>query len=385
MLEIRSSEGGAAGATAGFDEIVEALADRPAAETEEGGGLRTALAERGEAVYVEMVRNLAGLQVEAAEARRIWREILEHKYLMSERLGRNVGVRVAAVDYLSNIRRLIARPRVVTPETLDLLYAEASIDPLTGLANRRRCREFLQAEFTRCRRYRAPFAVAVFDLDRFKAINDRLGHAAGDRAIRLVADALRAAARETDLPVRWGGEEFLVLMPETRKRGAMALSERLRSRVEREGAGIPLTVSGGLAAFPGDGETEDALLAFADRALYRAKAEGRNRICTAPVERRTAPRRCGAYPMLLVLGGIGGRSVARSCVDVGGGGFSYTDAEPPPASVEVRGEIDLDGDIARFVGRVSRVEARDERLYDVAVAFTEIASADREILTSRLQ
>jgi diguanylate cyclase (GGDEF)-like protein len=124
----------------------------------------------------------------------------------------------------------------------------------------------------------------MFDIDDFKHLNDTYGHAAGDEALRIVGTIVREALRTSDFVGRYGGDEFLVVLPETDHAGASLLAERVRRAVSAQpqnlkGARVPLALSGGLALFPGTGvATPGALVERADEALYRAKSSGRNRI-----------------------------------------------------------------------------------------------------------
>ena len=160
----------------------------------------------------------------------------------------------------------------------------ASIDPLTGVGNRRSLMERAGREWQRATRFGQPLALLMLDIDRFKRINDAHGHATGDRAICLVARTCVEAVREIDVVGRYGGEEFVLLLPGTELEGAREVAERLRARIaaltlELDEEGSPplvLTVSIGFAAL-GPGDTLEHLLASADAALYRAKSAGRNR------------------------------------------------------------------------------------------------------------
>jgi diguanylate cyclase (GGDEF)-like protein len=159
------------------------------------------------------------------------------------------------------------------------LGAAARTDSLTGLANRRELEERFTAELERSTRGGRPLAIVVLDLDWFKEFNDRFGHAAGDRALRRLGDALKLATRTSDIVARLGGEEFGVLAPETDEEEARLLAERLRAEVRRAFARQPekMTVSCGVASFPIHGITPGELLHAADRALYQAKESGRDR------------------------------------------------------------------------------------------------------------
>jgi len=164
------------------------------------------------------------------------------------------------------------------------LKEEARTDPKTELANMKHWNQLAQAEVERARRFRRPLSVVLADFDLLRDVNNRYGHLMGDQMIRRVADAIRASLREYDVPARFGGDEFAVLMPETTLPEAMSVAERIRREVEsivlKSGEGpVPGSVSIGVALFPAHGRTASDLLAAADRAVYKAKALGRNRVC----------------------------------------------------------------------------------------------------------
>lgn len=168
-------------------------------------------------------------------------------------------------------------------QAMDRLRVEAAHDYLTGLANRRRFRAVLGQEVERWRRYSVPCSLLLSDIDYLKRINDAHGHSAGDEAIRHLASALREHSRDNDTAARLGGEEFALLLAGVDDRGAGIAAERLRESVMAEpleGIGL-VTISLGVAACPAHADSERALYAAADAALYRAKNEGRNRVVMA--------------------------------------------------------------------------------------------------------
>jgi diguanylate cyclase (GGDEF)-like protein len=164
---------------------------------------------------------------------------------------------------------------------------QALVDGLTGLANRRACEETLSAELARADRFPGALSVVIADLDDFKDINDRHGHQAGDVVLREFASLLRDGIRDIDLAGRWGGEEFLLVLPGTDLDGATHVAERIRQALAGrivlsvDGEPIPVTASFGVAAFP-HAHTASALFAAADGALYEAKRTGKNRVSGAP-------------------------------------------------------------------------------------------------------
>jgi len=208
-----------------------------------------------------------------------------------------VGV-VAADNHGSQMRSIAG-----SVESLNILAQEAGLaienamlfertrqlatrDGLTDLYNRRYCMQYLEAEIRRSKRYNHPLSVAMFDIDHFKKLNDTLGHQAGDKVLGTVALLLLSCSRETDIVGRYGGEEFIAILPETPSEGASTYAERVCEAVEQYGkvtqeesaSSVSLTISGGLSVFDPNKDTSETIVNRADQALYRAKRNGRNRI-----------------------------------------------------------------------------------------------------------
>lgn len=157
----------------------------------------------------------------------------------------------------------------------------AMIDDLTGLPNRRLARRFLEMEVAAAQRGRR-LTLVMFDLDHFKAYNDNHGHLAGDAVIAAMGHALNENTRRMNLPARWGGEEFVAILSDTTREGALHFVERVRTTLSAIPlSGGPITFSAGIAVFEPSLGSADALLEAADRALYRAKLDGRNRSAVA--------------------------------------------------------------------------------------------------------
>jgi diguanylate cyclase (GGDEF)-like protein len=178
---------------------------------------------------------------------------------------------------------LAIKERGVAEQRNSDLEAIAAIDFLTGIYNRREFETLARAELARCQRYMRPLSVLLIDVDHFKAVNDRYGHAAGDGVLKNVVAIYRAEKRESDVLARLGGEEFIMMLPETTLSAAAQFAERLRRRVEHGspavyGESISVTVSIGLAGASIGASGIEELLRRADEALYEAKALGRNRV-----------------------------------------------------------------------------------------------------------
>lgn len=186
--------------------------------------------------------------------------------------------------FLARLRRLLE-----WEEMHEKLKQASRTDVLTGLTNRSHGSDRLEEEISRARRYERPLAVALLDIDHFKRVNDTWGHHAGDDVLVAVSHKFSTASRSSDCVIRWGGEEFLFLLPETELHDAVGILERLRCEIGDAPIGVTapegsvsaeVTLSGGVAALePGD--TLETLVDRADAGLYRAKETGRNRLLQA--------------------------------------------------------------------------------------------------------
>jgi diguanylate cyclase (GGDEF)-like protein len=210
---------------------------------------------------------------------------------------RVTGLDLGAVDYVVKPfvpAELTARARAALRQKVarDALAAEAATDGLTGLLNRRELDSRATELIALSRRYTRPLACLMIDIDHFKQVNDTYGHAAGDEVLRQVAARIRGVCRASDVAGRYGGEEFVLLLPDTDVNGALAVAEKVRTAVA-DGAislptaasagGIAVRVSVGVAGREATMLDPQALYAAADGALYQAKQMGRNRVSVAPL------------------------------------------------------------------------------------------------------
>ena len=205
-------------------------------------------------------RLIGVLQVTAADQARVWGE---NEILLLRTVANQVAVAVNHASLFAQIQQ------------------QALTDALTGCYNRRSFEMQLDREMQVAKRQHQPLSLIMLDLDRFKQLNDSVGHDAGDAALRKLADCFRQELRGVDSAARFGGDEFALILPQAYSEGAQIVAERLRARIEE--IHIPgfgnLSASIGIATFPAHGSSRSDLVIAADAALYSAKRAGRNRVC----------------------------------------------------------------------------------------------------------
>ncbi len=213
-------------------------------------------------------------------------------YLVAVFLGRTasietdsiarLAVSLAALVLLAYVAVVIAREHRTT---LGAAMRLATRDPLTGLVNRSVLFSAIEREIARSTRSGRGFCLLMMDLDELKAINDQFGHFEGDRVLRQVGEVIRSGVRRIDVAARYGGDEFVALLPETDPTGGYVLAEKIRQGVAELGStvlGRRATLSVGVVSWPRDGRTADELLVSADQAMYASKRLGRNRVMGVP-------------------------------------------------------------------------------------------------------
>ncbi|MDX1956966.1 MAG: GGDEF domain-containing protein [Leptospiraceae bacterium] len=231
--------------------------------------------------FSDLFQIIASLEIDEEEAEFYWREITLHSQKLNEKLGRKIGFRVAMLDYFMHTRRMVKNPKIIEFDTFEEVIRNSVIDDLTGIYNRRFFNLTLQRELKRSKRYAKPFCLFLFDVDNFKLYNDSFGHAEGDLTLSKIAKVMAQSFRTEDTICRTGGEEFGVILPETTKnstqvaavRFAEALKVMSNKELKRE-----ITISGGIASFPEDGQSPEEIYIRADELAYVAKKTGKNQI-----------------------------------------------------------------------------------------------------------
>ncbi|MFL5680034.1 MAG: GGDEF domain-containing protein [Chloroflexota bacterium] len=194
-----------------------------------------------------------------------------------------IGINLTALVLLAYVAMVIAREQ---RRARDAAIRLSTVDPLTGLYNRTFFFAAIEREIARSARSGRGFCLLMMDLDELKAINDRFGHFMGDRVLRAVGDVIREGVRKIDISARYGGDEFVVLLPETDPTGAYVLAEKIRigvAELNLVGSDARTSLSLGVVSYPDDGKNPDELMISADRAMYASKRGGKNRVMGLPV------------------------------------------------------------------------------------------------------
>ena len=243
-------------------------------------------------IYARLIASLVNVVVPDETARVLFHRILKHHQGLVRLVGRNVDIRVSVMDFALHHPELVEHPVVVDRIAFGLSQRLAAIDELTGLLNRRFLERSINKELNRARRYSQVFSLVFIDLDDFKQINDSHGHDVGDRVLSEVGQSISSLLRREDLAGRYGGEEFVVVLPQTESSGALRFAERLQEYVQRIvlPGDVHVSFSGGVATNPDAGESTGELLRNADTALYKAKLAGKKATRLFPVEKRRGKR-----------------------------------------------------------------------------------------------
>lgn len=345
--------------------------------------------QNGATFYRSLLHALTHLDFSEEEAHDHWKRISAHRVEMSRKMNRPVSFRVAMIDYFLEINRKIENPKIIETKMFESIERLINIDPLTGLYNRRFLDQALKREISLAKRNKIPFSIILIDLDFFKIYNDTHGHLDGDDALRMVARHLRETLRAEDLAVRYGGEEFLVILPRASRSGALAIGERLRKRIasfdpKEPGLNLksPITISAGIATFPQDGNDEKQLLFSVDRALYQAKSEGRNTICICAPDRRRFIRIDFICPIQYqVIRPEARAAYAATTRNLGEGGILFAVQQEIPLRAIVKVEINVpeSNRTADLVGEIVRVEkgVLPDEPYLVGLSFLQFEGGEQ--------
>jgi diguanylate cyclase (GGDEF)-like protein len=232
-------------------------------------------------IWADLLYLIGNISVTNKEAEDYFGRLERHRQEIEKALGYPVDLRVALMNYFTGVQRRYESPKIVEFREYQENMALALSDGLTGLLNRRSMEELLRNELARASRHKTCFSLVFVDVDNFKLINDSYGHHVGDEILQSFGQFLKAQIRGEDVAGRWGGEEFVMLMPQTNNEGVERFARRLLDSVHRHEfpGNISLTFSAGVSEFPRDGTTIEGLVKVADERMYYAKHHGKDQIC----------------------------------------------------------------------------------------------------------
>ena len=340
----------------------------------------------GNEIYPTFLYLIANLEFDEKEAIEHYNSIKKHHQKMSSLLKRDVDIRVAVADYFVSNKKMIKDPVILEIHLFKKTYEAGVTDNLTSLYNYAFLKGALPHEIANSKRYVEPLSVIFFDLDDFKEINDKIGHERANLFLKHFAGIIKNSIREMDLPFRYGGEEFVLVLPKTDKFGALAVAERIRKSYKEfssEKEGITASVSGGIASYPVDDDRAQNLIRKADEAMYRAKARGKNTIELYNTERRRFERFMDNFRGVVTLDGkqyeIYGKNVSAS-------GFYFETEKPILQSKKIDFSIEFEN-LRKSSGSaiVTRVEPHPEGKHGVGVAITTISRSDKNLLLNHIK
>lgn len=339
----------------------------------------------GDIAYSELLHLLCHLEFTTAVAKEHFNAILQLRTEMANSLNSIVDLRVALMHYFLYEAEKLDRHKVVDIQFFDQIQESVLKDDLTGLFNFRYLKSQLPQELHRAKRYGATVSVIIFDIDDFKNYNDNHGHIAGNEVLKIFSEVLTNTIRGMDSAVRYGGEEFILILPATRKEGAIMVYERVQKALceasIKHAASQPLgtlSASAGIATFPSDAHEPEKLLEHADAAMYMAKNTGKNRCHCYGQNRRSGRRvrsRLNGYFTL------SGDSTQHNLVtiDVSECGLLVeTDRDiPVGALLDIHLHVPDGMNELPFPARVLRHASGDEKPYSFALRLVEIPTQDR--------
>ncbi len=350
--------------------------------------------KNGDVVYREVLQILVNIDFAPDQAKINWLKIIEHWDNISNLLDRKISLMTTISDYFSGSENTLNNFKFVGIKDFEKIVRESTHDELTGLYNRTYLNEVLNQHFSLAKRHRTELSILFLDLYDFKEINDTLGHNSGDIILKSVAQIIDTEMRNSDIKSRFGGDEFVVLMPNTDKINALLLADRLRKKIKEAKITIDdethqVTVSGGVAGFPADSDKAQNLLDLADSALYRAKGAGKNSISLFKEDKRRFLRiKFTRSIKVKQLGFSHTRTQDGISKDIAIGGILFENKEPLDIGTRVQVSIPIDDSDTPLllIGTIVRVEALGKNHFDIGMilSFKEMEKTAKDEISKFL-
>ncbi len=355
--------------------ILNSLSTNPGDASVQCRHLQPFLADRKQEACKIILDNLVQLNFTLDNAAQYWDAIVSHAEEMRKSLNREIGLATAACDYFSTVRPILNHPKLIEFKYFEETIRSAHRDFLTGLLSRGPFQNSLEQEVSRAKRHGHHTTLIFFDLDNFKDINDQHGHLAGDAVLKQIGKILLSSKRKEDIACRFGGDEFVILLPETNKFMGFLVGNKIIKQINsrqvlHEGKWISVACSGGLASYPLDSQSVQGLISCADRAMYLAKSMGEHSLVPFAAEKRVFTRIDFNDTVLIDSKEIKGppdTSVAKN-ISEGGLLVSSKSCYDLGSQVELQISLREDRDLV-ISGSVVRVEQFGTNLYDIGLSF----------------
>jgi len=340
--------------------------------------LNMLIKDHGDMVCPVIFSTLTSIDLPLKVAKKYWLDVQTHRLQMIRQLGRDIALTTAISDYLQLFTHHLHNSCVVDAGAFERAVSGTIHDNLTGLYNRPYFNETYEQQIALARRYNNDLSILFLDIDDFKDINDNFGHLAGDYALQQVAEVIRNNKRESDIAVRFGGEEFVLLMPNTASVDAANVAERIRRKISKlsittNDTVLHLTVSGGLASYPLNSQNAKDLLFMADSAVYLAKGSGKNTISQFREEQRRYLRVKISRPILIKELGFEKHHVfSAESKNIGLGGILLQNNTVLPLGSMHEMSIAVNGDDEQLLllGKVIRIEEANNQRFNIGLSFS---------------
>lgn len=373
------------------NEILQCLSAFAAEDEKLVERLDSLIGRYGNKAYAVIFDILTNLNMDCGEAQKSWQQVVWHRRQMSFALGREVSLRTAVCDYFSSVNRSLENPKVIEIHIFEQTKKSSRYDSLTDLLNRGTFDEALDQEISRASRHGSDFSLIFFDLDNFKTVNDTYGHQAGDEVLKRCAATINRLKRTEDVAGRYGGEELVILLPDSDKMQALQFANRIRREVEEmrvanEDRSIGITLSGGVAAYPIDATSAADLVKLADEAMYRAKSFGKNNISLYSMKKRRSTRYDYRTAVTVKPLGLASRNdLAATSRDISVDGILFESSTPLDMGTTIELAIRLEDDKRLLlIGNVVRVKQVSTNQYDIGISFLKESRSGKGEITDHL-
>jgi diguanylate cyclase (GGDEF)-like protein len=347
---------------------------------------------KGDMAYSAIFKLLADMNIPPSDAKVHWGQFLKHRDMLLAQVQTSINLVAILCDYLTQ-QEFMFTPKLTDLSSFEDTIQKSTHDELTHLLNRSFFQENLDHQLAQAKRNESSLSLLFIDIDDFKEINDEFGHQAGDTVLCSVAKLLDEEIRQSDFAIRYGGEEFVVVMPETGTVDALILSERIRRSIEEhkyvyKKSKLRLTVSGGVASYPNDANDKEDLIYYADSALYRSKGAGKNCISVFKEDKRRFLRIKLEGPVRVRQMDFNRKEeFSGICKDIGIGGILFENN----CSLDLGTELQVSTTISSkdslvLIGTVVRVELVAPDRYDIgmAMSFKELDKLAKSEITKVL-